>query len=78
MCAAAMKYRNLTGTLMMPTNAAFDKLAQTQGIRVLDPGALTTSLLQALLEYHLLFDTIDVSTCWYQGLFKNLSTEHFL
>lgn len=60
LAAAALKYRNLTGTLLMPVNSAFSKLAQATGLNVLEPGALTTATLQGLLEYHTLFTTIDV------------------
>lgn len=59
--AAAFKYRNNTGTLFIPTDQAFSLLANRTGLNVLTPNAITTSLLQALLEYHFIFEVLDVS-----------------
>ena len=56
-----MKYRNFTGTLLLPVQSAFNKLKESTGLDVLAPGALTTATLQALLEYHVISTVIDVS-----------------
>ncbi|KAK9814923.1 hypothetical protein WJX73_002151 [Symbiochloris irregularis] len=58
----AFKYRNTTGTLFIPTDQAFTLLTNRTGLNVLTPGAVTTSLLQALLEYHFIFEVLDPAT----------------
>ena len=60
-CTEVLKYRNTTGTLLAPTNNALRNLAAGTGLDVDMPSSINAALVRSVLQYHILFDSVDVS-----------------
>lgn len=56
-----LKYRNTSGTFLVPTNNALRNL-QTATLNLSNPESLSAPLIRSIIQYHLLFDTIDPAT----------------
>lgn len=75
-CADALKYRNFTGTLFAPTNNALRNFGAGTGIDIERPSMLPRALVRSIIEYHVLFDTIDVSLPAHKACSHTIALPH--